>query len=95
VIRSVVTIRFKPATGDEQIERFTQALLALEIAGMTARSCGRDVGLRPEAADYAIVLDFEDAAAYHRYHADADHERLRSGLSAEIVESAMLCQFEC
>ena len=94
MIRSVATVRFRAGTTDAQVDAFTDALLALEIDGMTARSCGRDLGLRDTAVDYAIVLDFEDEAAYRRYDDDADHVRLRSGLAAEIVDSGSICQFE-
>jgi heme-degrading monooxygenase HmoA len=93
LIRSVATIRFRPGVSDEQIDAFARAVLSLEIDGLTSCTLGRDVGLRESAADYAIVLDFDDEQAYRRYDNAPDHAALRSGLAAEIVESASLCQF--
>jgi hypothetical protein len=94
LIRSVATIRFRPGTTDAQIDAFAAAVLALEIEGITSRTLGRDLGLREQAVDFAIVLDFEDEAAYRRYDSDPDHVRLRTGLSAEIVASGSICQFK-
>jgi hypothetical protein len=93
LIRSVATIRIRPGTTDAQIDAFAAAVRALETEGMTARTLGRDLGLREQAVDFAIVLDFADEAAYRRYDTDPDHVRLRAGLAAEVVESASICQF--
>lgn len=94
MIRSVTVIRFRPGTRPEQIDAFARAIEGLEIEGMASCTMGRDLRLRDTAADFAMVHDFEDEAAYRRYQHHPDHEAVRRGIGAEIIESGAISQFE-
>jgi hypothetical protein len=93
MIRHVATITFRPGTTDGDIDAFTEAFLALRVEGMLALSGGRRPDLREGDADYAIVVDFEDAAAFWRYDRDPAHERLRAGLAARIIDRGQASQY--
>ena len=94
MIRHVGIIRFREGTSQEDIEAFAAAFMALEIEGMVSRSAEPGLGLRgSKDADFIVVAEFEDEAAFRRYDTDPDHETLRAGLAARIVTGGETCQY--
>jgi hypothetical protein len=94
MIRHVGIIRFNQGTSQEDIEAFAAAFMALEIEGMVARSAEPGIGLRGDKdADFVVLADFEDEAAFRRYDTDPDHEELRAGLAARVVAGGETCQY--
>jgi hypothetical protein len=94
VIRHVGIIRFNEGTSQEDIDAFAEAFMALEIEGLVSRSAERGLGLRGgKDADFIVVADFEDEAAFRRYDTDPDHEVLRAGLAGRIVAGGQTCQY--
>ncbi len=94
MIRHAGIIRFNEGTSEEDIEAFAAAFMALEIEGMVSRSAKPGLGLRGDKdADFIVVADFEDEAAFRRYDTDPDHEVLRAGLAARIVAGGQTCQY--
>ena len=75
------------------VDEFISGMRALAVPGMRTLTAGPDAGLREGNWDLAVVADFEDAAAYRVYDADAEHNRLRAVLKNQ-VDSLARCQFE-
>src|SRR5438105_15493357 len=61
---------------------------------MQARRAGPDLELRAGNDSFAIVADFDDAEAWVRYDADAEHNRIRRELAQPIVLVGHRVQFE-
>jgi hypothetical protein len=94
MIRHVGIIRFNEGTSEEEIEAFAAAFMALEIEGMVFRSAEPGLGLRGgKDADFVVLAEFEDEAAFRRYDTDPDHEALRAGLAGRIVAGGETCQY--
>jgi hypothetical protein len=94
MIRHIAVASFKEGTSQEQIAEFTERIKALEVDGMLNVTAGPGLALRDGDADYAIAIDFEDEAAFMRYHDDATHGALRAGLAADIIEHSSACQIQ-
>lgn len=94
MIRHVGIIRFNEGTSQEEIDAFAAAFLALEIEGMVSSSAEPGMGLRgSKDADFIVVAEFEDEAAFRRYDTDPAHEELRAGLAGRIVAGGQTCQY--
>jgi hypothetical protein len=93
VIRNVVVGRLRPDADLGRLETGLAGMRRLRVEGMTALACGRDERLRDGGWDYAITADFVDEAAYRRYDADEEHNRIRRELLAPIVERVVRVQF--
>jgi hypothetical protein len=93
VIRNVVLVSFKPGTTVEQIEAIGSAMGALRLDGMRSWQLVRDLGLRDGNMPYAFVSEFDDEAAYRRYDADPEHNRVRRELLAPIAARTERIQF--
>ncbi|MGN6253012.1 MAG: Dabb family protein [Marmoricola sp.] len=89
MIHNVVLGRLHPDADRERMAAALRAVEALDLEGTLWIRAGLDAGLREGGWDYAITGDFVDAAAYRRYDADEEHNRLRREefvpLSAEIA----------
>lgn len=74
-IMHVVTFRWKPDSAVEQIDALTSGLheATAGLPGLLRFHCGSDMGLRAGNVDFAIVAEFEDEAALHRYLTDPRH----------------------
>ncbi|QZT64851.1 Dabb family protein [Mycolicibacterium austroafricanum] len=93
MIRHVVLAKFKTGYDAAEVRRLQDGFRALNCPGTVRYTVGSDAGLREGNWDFAIVADFEDAAAFRGYDEDAAHGELRSRLSL-FVEQAARVQFE-
>ena len=88
MLRHVAVFRWKDGTTDEQVEVIERGLAALpdRLPQLRAYAFGRDLGLREGNADFAIVADFDDEAAWQAYTEDAEHRRVIEELIAPVTE---------
>jgi hypothetical protein len=86
--------RLKPDADRALLEEALAGMRALQVEGMLELRAGTDAGLREGNWDYGITADFADEAAYRRYDADEEHNRLRREgfgvVSAEVVRTQFL-----
>ncbi|MCC6178540.1 MAG: Dabb family protein [Chloroflexi bacterium] len=94
MIRHVALFTFKPDVTSKQIEEFAAALRALNRSGARTFTLGRDLGFRPGNMTLGLVADFEHTADWRTYDEDPEHNQIRRGLGAQIVERVERCQFE-
>jgi hypothetical protein len=96
VIRHVAVFRWKPDTAAEQIEALSAGLSELPalIPEISAYVFAPDAGLRPGAADYAVIADFEDAESYRRYAEHPAHRRVIDELLNPMVDSRAAVQLD-
>ena len=101
MIRNVVVGRLRP-TEDPARQAADAALLkeglagiaALRFPGMIANSVGTNLGLREGGWSFAITNDWQDADAYRVYDEDAEHNRLRREIFAQICQDIARVQFQ-
>ena len=94
VVRNVVLVKLKPGVEPAQVDRFLDAMLSLQLPGLTNLTCGRDLGLRDGNFDIALVADLEDEEAYRAYDADAEHNRIRRELIGPLADRLERCQYQ-
>jgi hypothetical protein len=90
MIRQVVVMRWAEDVGAAGVNEVTKALEEfLETTrAATAYWHGEDIGLGQGTWDYGVVLDFDDAAAWERFHAHPDHDTVRDLLGLYAAERA-------
>lgn len=94
MIRNVVMGRVKPGVPAEDVEKALQQLRDLRVDGVEfTLIAGRDLGLRPGGASFAITVDFPDEEAYRVYDADEEHNRIRRESFAPMCEFVERVQF--
>lgn len=95
MIRNVVMGRLRDATEESvgELRTALDGIRALALPGLTKSTTGLDAGLRTGGWDFAIVNDFDDAAAYVAYDHDPDHLRHRAAIVALCTDVARV-QFE-
>ncbi|MCX6466785.1 MAG: Dabb family protein [Pseudonocardiales bacterium] len=94
MIRNVVMGRVRDGVPAEQVEAALQALRDLRVEGLELHLvAGRDAGLRPGNASYAITVDLPDEDAYRVYDLDEEHNRIRRELFAPISTAIERVQF--
>jgi hypothetical protein len=93
MIRHIALLKARSGHDSARMQEILEGLLALQVPGLVRMAAGADRGLREGNWDYAIVSDLEDAEAYRRYDADAEHNRLRGEL-AQLVDQIARCQIE-
>ncbi|WP_369054633.1 Dabb family protein [Kineococcus terrestris] len=94
MIRNVVTGRLKPGADLDRVREGLAGIEALRLEGLVRAHARLDAGLRDGNGDYGIVVDLVDAAAYHRYDSDPEHERIRSQLIGPEAEQVLRVQIE-
>lgn len=94
MIRSVIAVKFKPATTPEQTAALVDAMRRFQSEGLIRMDCGVDLGLREGNWDYCLTADFVDQDAYAHYDKDPEHNRIRRQIAAAITETAVRVQFE-
>jgi heme-degrading monooxygenase HmoA len=94
VIRSIVLLKFKPDTTEEQIAAMMAGAEAMlqQQRGRRGHTLSRDLGLKDGRMSLAAIIDFEDEAAFRAYDTNEGHERLRREVLAPIVEHRASCQ---
>ena len=87
MLRHIVLQKFKPEATAEERNAFRAAIerLRAEVPEIHALVCGENVGSGPNHHDFALVVDFDDMAAFHRYIASPAHQAFVAG-PARIVE---------
>jgi Stress responsive A/B Barrel Domain len=93
VIRDVVVGKLRPGADPAALATALSAIAGLRPAGLLDCRLGADAGLREGSWDFAITSDFADAAAYHAYDADEEHNRIRRELFAPQREQIVRVQF--
>ena len=81
------------AGANERLDVAVAAIAALQLPGLLAMTCGRDLGLRAGGWSFAIVNDWVDAAAYAAYDVEAEHNRHRAVIG-ELCAQIARVQFE-
>ena len=95
MLRHVVCITWDPdATPDVEGLRSALASLPRVIPEIRAYSFGTDLALVEGNADFGIVADFDDAAAWHRYQDHPEHRRIVAELIRPHLAVRTAVQFE-
>jgi hypothetical protein len=90
-----VCLTWKPGTAPAAIEAVAAGLAALPAAipELGSYRFGADLGLIDGNADFAIVGDFPDAAAWRRYQEHPEHQRVLAEQIRPILASRTAVQF--
>ena len=95
-LRHVVCLTWKPGTDTAAIDAVTEALAALPGAipelDRSRYHFGPDLALLDANADFAIVGDFPDVAAWTRYQEHPEHQRMLAELIRPILASRVAVQ---
>jgi hypothetical protein len=101
VIRNVVLGRLRQSDDPAQqaadaalLQEGLAGIAALKFPGMIAMNIGMDLGLRDGSWSFAITNDWQDADAYRVYDADAEHNRLRREVFAQVCQDIARVQFQ-
>jgi hypothetical protein len=96
VIRHVSLLTFTPDATDAQIDAIAQALSTLpaRLPNLRAYSFGRDAGINPDQASYAVVADFDTVDDYLAYRDDPEHRRILTELISPMLASRAAAQYE-
>jgi hypothetical protein len=94
-LRHIVCLTWKPGTQDATVAAVCEALGALPavIPQIHAYRFGSDLGLADGNADFAIVGDFADVAAWHRYQEHPEHQRVLAELIGPNLAARTAAQF--
>jgi hypothetical protein len=92
MIRHVVLFRWKEGTPEEARQAVRDGLAELPdaVGGVRRYEFGDDAGLADGNFDFAVVADFDDAAAYaayagHERHQALIRERIRPHLAERVA----------
>jgi hypothetical protein len=96
MLRHVVVFKWRDDMPPGQVAAITAGLRALppEIGAIRSYSCGPDLGLGEGRWHFAVVADFDNAAAWRTYDAHPSHERVRSEMILPWVAERAIVQFE-
>jgi hypothetical protein len=96
VIRHIVLLTFVEEATDAQIQAVGDALsqLPARLPEVRAYVIGRDLGINPGNASFAVAADFEDADGYIAYRDDAEHKRIIAELITPILAARTAVQYE-
>ena len=83
----VVVFRFKPGTSVQQVDAIERGLAGLpaRLPDMRSYRYGRDLGIRDGNCDFAVVAEFDDAAAWLVYQRDEEHRRVIEQLIVPVT----------
>jgi Stress responsive A/B Barrel Domain len=90
-----VNVRFKNDVTPEQVAALDAAIGALpgQIDLIRRIDHGPDIGERPTNADYAMVVEFDDAEAFFAYRDHPAHQSLARDHFLPLAESTLSIQF--
>jgi len=71
---------------------FERELAAVPFPGRLNFVFGRDLGLRSDSMDLAVISDFPDEATYHAWVDDEAHQRVRAEFLRPIAARVECCQ---
>lgn len=95
MIRHIALLTFAPGTGQEEIGRIESALAGLpdRLPGLRRYAYGRDLGIDAGNADFAVVADLDDEAAYAEYRDDPEHRRIITEMIRPVLAGRTAVQF--
>ena len=93
-LRHIVLLTWKPDAESEAIRAAVDGLAGLpaRIPELTRYRLGTDLGIVDGNADFAIVGDFDDTAAWRRYQEHPEHQRVIVELLRPIIASRVAVQ---
>jgi quinol monooxygenase YgiN len=96
MIRHVVLFTWDDEMTEEMERQFAAELTALaaRVPGVGAYRAGPDAGIIEGNFDFAVVGDFDDAAAYLAYRDNPEHQDIIKRLSAPHVKNRAAVQYE-
>lgn len=96
MIRHVAVFTWDDEMTGEMEQQLAAELTALapKLAGLRSYHCGPDAGLVEGNFDFAVVADFDDAAAYLAYRDNPEHQEIISRLSGPHANSRAGLQYE-
>ena len=96
MIRHIVLLTFGDDATDAQIQAVEDALSTLpgRLPELRAYVIGRDLGINPGNATFAVAADFDDVDGYVKYRDDPEHRRIISELIAPILAGRTAVQYE-
>jgi hypothetical protein len=96
VIRHVVGLTWTNDATDTDVAAVRAALAALpeQIPEIRAYTFGSDLGLVDGNADFAIVADFDDVDAWHRYERHPAHQAALTDRIRPILAARAAVQLE-
>jgi quinol monooxygenase YgiN len=94
MFRHIVLVRFRDGLGDEERDRYRQAIEGLVAAtpSVLGFSCGMNVGTGPNHHDFGAVTDFPDEAAFRAYLASPAHQDYVINFGRPMVERLAVIQ---
>jgi hypothetical protein len=89
-------VTFKWRDGDFNDRGIADALrgLVARVDGVHNYLCGSDVGLTPDAYDFAVVGTFNDRASFIAYRDHPEHQRILAEMIAPNLQSRTVVQLE-
>jgi hypothetical protein len=96
VLRHVVVFSFGPELdrgGRDAIASSLEGLVGV-VPGLVSMRCGRDAGLVPDNADFAVVADFTDTDAWRGYVDHPVHVAIASTQIRPFVTHRVAVQFQ-
>jgi hypothetical protein len=96
VIRHIALLTFAPDATDAQVDAIAQAMTGLpaRLPKLRAYTFGRDAGLNPGQASFAVVADFDTVVDYLEYRDDPEHRRIIAELITPILAARTAAQYE-
>ncbi len=96
MIRHVVVLTWLPETTDEQKQRVVTELAALPglIPQVRDYKFGADHGIGAGNADFALIADFDDLAAYQVYRDHPAHQQVLAETMRPIMATRAAVQIE-
>ncbi len=89
-------VTFKWRDGDFNDRGIADALrgLVARVDGVHNYLCGSDIGLTPDAYDFAVVGTFNDRASFIAYRDHPEHQRILAEMIAPNLQSRTVVQLE-
>jgi hypothetical protein len=96
VIRHISVLTFTSDATDDRIGAIEQALAGLpaRLPKLRSYTFGRDAGINPGQASFAVVADFDTVGDYAEYRDDVEHLRILTELITPVLASRAALQFE-
>jgi hypothetical protein len=89
-------VTFKWRDGDFNDRGIADALrgLVARVDGVHNYLCGSDIGLTPDAYDFAVVGTFDDRASFIAYRDHPEHQRILAEMIVPNLQSRTVVQLE-
>lgn len=96
MLRHIAMFRLKDDAPEGTLESLSLELarLAESISEISTYTYGQDLGLRDGNFDFAVVADFENAAAFSGYVNHPDHQAFIQDHLTPVVTERVALQFE-